>query len=27
LTKEMIKTMAPNPLIFAMANPVPEVYR
>jgi len=26
LTKEMIKTMAPNPLIFAMANPVPEVF-
>lgn len=25
LTEEMIRTMAPQPLIFAMANPVPEV--
>lgn len=26
VTKEMIKTMAPNPIIFAMANPEPEIY-
>lgn len=25
LTEEMIHTMAPNPIIFAMANPVPEI--
>lgn len=25
LTAEMIKTMAPNPIIFAMANPTPEI--
>jgi malate dehydrogenase (oxaloacetate-decarboxylating)(NADP+) len=25
LTKEMVKTMAPNPVIFALANPVPEI--
>jgi malate dehydrogenase (oxaloacetate-decarboxylating)(NADP+) len=25
LTAEMVKTMAPNPLIFAMANPDPEI--
>jgi malate dehydrogenase (oxaloacetate-decarboxylating)(NADP+) len=25
LTPEMVKTMAPNPLIFAMANPDPEI--
>ena len=25
LTKEMIKKMAPNPIIFAMANPTPEI--
>ncbi len=25
LTKEMIKSMAPNPIIFAMANPIPEI--
>ena len=25
LTGDMIKTMAPNPIIFAMANPVPEI--
>lgn len=26
LTKEMIKTMAKDPIIFAMANPVPEIF-
>ncbi|MBR9699107.1 NADP-dependent malic enzyme [Candidatus Woesearchaeota archaeon] len=26
LTQEMIKTMNPDPIIFAMANPVPEIY-
>lgn len=26
LTKEMVKTMAPHPIIFALANPVPEIY-
>lgn len=26
LTKEMVKTMAKNPIIFAMANPEPEIY-
>lgn len=25
LSQEMVKTMAPNPLIFAMANPTPEI--
>jgi len=25
LTKEMVRTMAENPIIFAMANPVPEI--
>ncbi|MFI3251002.1 MAG: malic enzyme-like NAD(P)-binding protein [Eubacteriales bacterium] len=25
LTPEMIKTMAPSPIVFAMANPVPEI--
>ncbi|GAB5410691.1 MAG: NADP-dependent malic enzyme [Balneolaceae bacterium] len=25
LTKEMVKTMAPDPVIFAMANPTPEI--
>ncbi len=25
LTQEMVKTMAPNPLIMALANPVPEI--
>lgn len=25
LTKEMVKTMAPDPIIFAMANPIPEI--
>lgn len=26
LTKEMVKTMAKNPIIFALSNPVPEIY-
>lgn len=26
LTKEMIKTMANDPIVFALANPVPEIY-
>ena len=26
VTPEMVKSMAPNPVIFAMANPVPEIY-
>lgn len=26
LTADMIKTMAPDPLVFAMANPVPEIW-
>lgn len=26
LTPEMVKTMAPNPIIFAMANPDPEIW-
>ena len=26
LTKDMVKTMAKNPIIFAMANPEPEIY-
>src|SRR3989338_1762813 len=26
LTKEMIKSMNSNPIIFAMANPIPEIY-
>ncbi len=25
VTKEMVKSMAPNPIIFALANPVPEI--
>jgi malate dehydrogenase (oxaloacetate-decarboxylating) len=25
VTKQMVKTMAPNPVVFAMANPVPEI--
>ena len=25
LTAEMVRTMAPNPMVFAMANPVPEI--
>src|SRR5512133_1516919 len=25
LTKEMLRTMAPDPVVFAMANPVPEI--
>jgi len=25
LTQDMVKTMAPNPVIFALANPVPEI--
>jgi malate dehydrogenase (oxaloacetate-decarboxylating)(NADP+) len=25
LTPDMLKTMAPNPIVFAMANPVPEI--
>ncbi len=25
LTKDMVKSMAPNPIIFAMANPDPEI--
>ncbi len=25
LTKEMVKTMAPDPIVFAMSNPVPEI--
>jgi malate dehydrogenase (oxaloacetate-decarboxylating)(NADP+) len=25
LTADMLKTMAPNPIVFAMANPVPEI--
>lgn len=25
LSKEMLKTMAPNPVVFAMANPTPEI--
>ncbi|ADU65061.1 malic protein NAD-binding protein [Desulfurispirillum indicum S5] len=25
VTKEMLKTMAPNPIVFAMANPEPEI--
>ena len=25
VTKEMMKTMAPNPIVFAMANPIPEI--
>lgn len=25
LTADMIKTMAPNPIVFAMANPIPEI--
>jgi malate dehydrogenase (oxaloacetate-decarboxylating) len=25
LTQEMVKTMAPNPIIFAMSNPTPEI--
>ncbi|MCC6643537.1 NADP-dependent malic enzyme [Candidatus Peregrinibacteria bacterium] len=26
LTAEMIKSMSPNPIIFALANPIPEIY-
>lgn len=26
LTADMVKTMAPDPIIFALANPVPEIY-
>ena len=26
VTAEMVKTMAPNPVIFAMANPTPEIF-
>lgn len=26
LTKDMVKSMASNPIIFALANPVPEIY-
>lgn len=26
VTKEMVKTMAPNPIIFPMANPTPEIF-
>ena len=26
VTGEMVKTMAPNPIIFALANPVPEIF-
>jgi malate dehydrogenase (oxaloacetate-decarboxylating)(NADP+) len=26
VTGEMVKTMAPNPVIFAMANPTPEIF-
>lgn len=26
VTAEMVKSMAPNPIIFAMANPTPEIY-
>ena len=26
VTAEMVKTMAPSPIIFAMANPVPEIF-
>jgi len=26
VTSDMVKTMAPDPIIFAMANPVPEIY-
>lgn len=25
LTPEMVKTMAPNPIVFALANPIPEI--
>ena len=25
VTKDMVKSMAPNPILFAMANPVPEI--
>ncbi len=25
LTREMVKSMAPNPIVFALANPVPEI--
>ena len=25
LTQDMVRTMAPNPIIFAMANPDPEI--
>lgn len=26
VTSDMVKTMAPDPIIFAMANPIPEIY-
>ncbi len=26
VTRAMVETMAPNPIVFAMANPVPEIY-
>ena len=26
LTREMVKSMAPDPIVFAMANPEPEIY-
>ena len=26
VTKEMVKTMAPNPILFPMANPTPEIF-
>jgi len=26
LTREMVQSMAPNPIVFAMANPEPEIY-
>jgi malate dehydrogenase (oxaloacetate-decarboxylating) len=26
VTKEMIRSMAPAPMVFAMANPIPEIY-
>ncbi len=26
LTPDMVKTMAPNPIVFALANPVPEIH-
>jgi len=26
VTKDMVRSMAPNPIVFAMANPVPEIW-